>query len=342
MFVRRVAALLACATAFAVLPGTAAADPIDDARKRLNVLAARIQDAEAREGLLADKLTKLDRELRGTEKELAAVRERYAVRARAAYQTGLGGDTLVVMMSAENPGAVLERLDLLNAAFQGDEQLLRQGKVLRRRLNEQQTRLDEARREALGVARDMQKDRRDLQALLNRLEEQEAERIRRDAAARDAASRARSVVRALPRASRSAPSVARLSGSYSCPVGPNHAFRDTWGAPRSGGRSHKGTDIFAPYGAPAYAVVSGVVTRTSSSTNGGLGLYLRGNDGNEYYYAHMSRFTTSPGQRVNAGQEVAKVGDSGNARGTSPHIHFEVHPGGGYPVNPYPYVSRWC
>ncbi len=102
MLVRRVAVLLVCALALAAVPGTAAADPITEAKRRLTVLTKKIQDAEAREGLLADKVTRLDRELKATERDLAAVRERYAVRARAAYQNGLGGDLLVVMMSAED------------------------------------------------------------------------------------------------------------------------------------------------------------------------------------------------------------------------------------------------
>ncbi len=340
MLFRRVAVLLACALALATVPGTAAADPITEARRRLTALTAKIQDAEAREGVLADKITKLDRELKRTERAVAAVRARYAVRARAAYQNGLGGDVLVVMMSSDDPTAAVQRLDLLNAASRADDQLLREGAVLRHRLNEQRLAIDAARREAAEIERDLMKDEREVRALLDRLYREDADRERAAQARAAAAARERTSVRALPRASRS--STARLTGRYACPVGPTHAFRDTWGAPRSGGRTHKGTDIFAPYGAPAYAVTDGVVTRTSSSTNGGLGLYLRGNDGNEYYYAHMSRFTSSPGQRVSAGQEVAKVGDTGNARGTSPHIHFEIHPGGGYPVNPYPYVARWC
>ena len=334
MLVRRVALLVACVTAIAVVPGTAAADPIEQAKKRLNALVERVQNAETREAVLADKITKLDRELRKTDKELGAIRARYAVRARAAYQTGLGGDTLVVMMSTDDPSSVIERLDLFNAASRADDQLLRHGAILNRRLNDQRAVLAAARREAAQVERSLAADEREVRALLDRLYREDAARDRAAAAA----SRARNSVRAMPRASRSA----RLVGRYSCPVGPSHAFRDTWGAPRSGGRTHKGVDIFAPYGSPSYAVTDGVITRTSSGGNGGLALYLRGNDGNEYYYAHMSAILSSPGQRVSAGTQIARVGDSGNARGMSPHTHFEVHPGGGYPVNPYPYAAQWC
>jgi len=147
----------------------------------------------------------------------------------------------------------------------------------------------------------------------------------------------RGLNRRMTRASR-----ARVSGSYACLVGSNRSYRDTWGAPRSGGRTHKGVDVFAPMGSPAYAVTDGVVTRTSTSANGGLQVYLRGNDGNEYFYAHMSSYAARPGQRVKAGEMIARVGDTGNARGGPPHIHFELHPGGGIPVNPYPFVRRVC
>jgi murein DD-endopeptidase MepM/ murein hydrolase activator NlpD len=71
-------------------------------------------------------------------------------------------------------------------------------------------------------------------------------------------------------------------------------------------------------------------------------LYLQGDDGNEYYYAHLSRYFAHTGQRVQAGELIAYNGQSGNAAATAPHLHFEVHPGGGTPVNPYPWVTRAC
>lgn len=112
-----------------------------------------------------------------------------------------------------------------------------------------------------------------------------------------------------------------------------HSYTNDWHAPRRG-HLHQGTDIFAGYGSPAIAVTSGSV-RTHYSGTGGMMVYLRGDDGNTYIYAHMSSYVVTGGH-VSAGQVIAKVGDSGNARGSSPHIHFEVHPGGGAAVNPYP------
>jgi murein DD-endopeptidase MepM/ murein hydrolase activator NlpD len=119
---------------------------------------------------------------------------------------------------------------------------------------------------------------------------------------------------------------------------------DTWGAARSGGRSHQGTDVMAPYGAQVYAYTAGVVSRESTSANGGLQLYLQGDNGVEYFYAHLSRYAVPAGTRVRAGQLVAYNGNTGNAPANAPHVHFEVHPGGpgSAPVNPYPDVRRAC
>jgi peptidoglycan LD-endopeptidase LytH len=128
----------------------------------------------------------------------------------------------------------------------------------------------------------------------------------------------------------------------SCPVSKPYSFVDSWGAPRSGGRAHKGTDIMNPLGNKVHAIVDGVISRFSNSSLGGISLYLRGDDGNEYYYAHLMRYASTVGQRVKAGELIAINGQTGNARFTAPHVHFEVHPGGGTPVNPYPYVKAAC
>src|SRR4030095_15506488 len=86
----------------------------------------------------------------------------------------------------------------------------------------------------------------------------------------------------------------------------------------------------------------GVVSRESSSANGGIQLYLQGDNGVEYFYAHLSGYAVSTGSRVRAGQLIAYNGQTGNARYTAPHVHFEVHPGGGSPVNPYPHLKPVC
>ena len=333
MFVRRAAVLLTCALALGVLPGTAAADPEAQARAQLSAIAQRVQDAEAREGVVKDRITQLDRRLARSEREMSGIRTRYAARARAAYKGGLAGDPLLVMITTQEPATVVDRLSLYTASTRADNALLRRGAALRRQLRAQRAELEAARRDLDRIQRDLAQDVRELRGLLDRLQRAEDARLRSLAARASRSSKS---------AARSAPRAARLNGRYACLVGPNHAYRDTWGAPRSGGRSHKGTDVFAPMGSPSYAVTDGVITRMSWSSNGGKQVYLRGNDGNEYFYAHMASYVARQGQRVTAGQLIATVGDTGNARGGAPHVHFEVHPGGGYPVNPYPYVRRFC
>jgi peptidoglycan LD-endopeptidase LytH len=131
------------------------------------------------------------------------------------------------------------------------------------------------------------------------------------------------------------------SSGMACPVGQPRSFSDTWGAPRSGGRAHRGTDILAPYGIPVYAIVGGTWAIQSPGPSAGLWAILRGDDGNQYWYMHLQSHTVGNGARVSAGQQVGTNGDTGNARGT-PHVHFELHPGGGSAINPYPTLRSVC
>ncbi len=128
------------------------------------------------------------------------------------------------------------------------------------------------------------------------------------------------------------------TGSWICPVQGPVSFTDTWGAPRSGGRSHKGVDMMSPQGTPVVAPVSGFVEHRGNSI-GGDSFHLNGDDGNYYYGTHLSAYGNS-GQ-VEAGVIIGYVGETGNA--TTPHLHFEIHPGGyGNAVNPYPTVADHC
>jgi murein DD-endopeptidase MepM/ murein hydrolase activator NlpD len=135
------------------------------------------------------------------------------------------------------------------------------------------------------------------------------------------------------------------SGGWVFPVqGPN-SFVDTWGAPRSGGRTHKGTDIMTARNTPIVAVTNGVIRKTNPTDAGlgGITIYLTGDDGNVYYYAHLSSIESGikAGVRVDIGQVIGYAGNTGNASGGAVHLHFEIRPGGGAAINPYPTLVKY-
>jgi murein DD-endopeptidase MepM/ murein hydrolase activator NlpD len=151
---------------------------------------------------------------------------------------------------------------------------------------------------------------------------------------------------------RVAPGVsARLSsGGYVFPIYGPASFGDSFGAPRPNveGGWHHGEDIFSPTGAPLLAVAGGTLHTIGFNRLGGYRLWLRDDDGNEFYYAHLSAYSplAVEGRRVQAGDVIGFVGDTGDAEGT-PHLHFEIHPasmaGLGYDgvVAPYPILLAW-
>lgn len=125
-----------------------------------------------------------------------------------------------------------------------------------------------------------------------------------------------------------------------CPVQGPRQFSDSWGAPRPGGRRHLGVDVFAARGTPVVASVSGVLAHAKGAT-AGLAYYLRGVDGYTYYGAHLDALEAPPGP-IEQGARIGTVGSTGNARGTTSHLHFEIKPGGGPSVNPMPSFEKWC
>lgn len=123
------------------------------------------------------------------------------------------------------------------------------------------------------------------------------------------------------------------------PVQGRCGFTDSWQAPRPGGRLHEGVDIIGARGLAIYAVADGVITRMlTGGTLSGNSIRLTIADGTYFFYAHLDGFAAglTVGQTVRAGQIIGYLGSTG---ATSNHLHFEVHPKGGAPVNPYPLVK---
>lgn len=109
---------------------------------------------------------------------------------------------------------------------------------------------------------------------------------------------------------------------------------DTWGAARSGGRQHEGIDIFAARGTPVLSTTEGVVMQVGTNNLGGQVVWVLGPGRQRHYYAHLDGYADiERGQLVAPGDVLGYVGNTGNARGTPPHLHYGIYDGGA--INPY-------
>ncbi len=155
------------------------------------------------------------------------------------------------------------------------------------------------------------------------------------------------LVRAVPEGVRASLS----TNGFVFPVYGPASFGDTFGAARPDvpGGWHHGEDIFAPLGTPLLAVASGTVHTVGWNEIGGWRLWLRDDQGDEFYYAHLSAYSplATEGRRVHAGDVLGFMGKSGDAEFSPPHLHFEIHPAAfaslGYDgaVAPYPFLVAW-
>ena len=138
-------------------------------------------------------------------------------------------------------------------------------------------------------------------------------------------------------------------GRYVFPAYGSVSFVDTFGAARASTGWHHGEDIFGQLGQPILAVADGTIFSVGWNNVGGFRLWLRDRAGNQFYYAHLSAYSPLAinGREVRAGQVIAFMGNTGEARTTPVHLHFEVHPVSmlqfGYDgaINPYPYLLAW-
>lgn len=128
------------------------------------------------------------------------------------------------------------------------------------------------------------------------------------------------------------------------PVAQGARYENDWGQARTGfkpngePRTHEGNDLFGPEGRPLLAVDDGMLSFGNDPFGGQIAV-LRANDGTRYYYAHLSRYE-GVNRRVRAGDVIGYLGRTGNAITTAPHLHFQMHPGGGEPTNPFPHLRR--
>jgi murein DD-endopeptidase MepM/ murein hydrolase activator NlpD len=136
-------------------------------------------------------------------------------------------------------------------------------------------------------------------------------------------------------------SILRVVGPF--PVaGPSYWSND-WHACRDGcTRLHEGLDMFAPAGTPLVAIADGIITQKVVGDLSGISVEIQDAHGVQYFYAHMTSWAPGirSGMRVEQGDVLGYVGNTGNARFTASHLHLEVQPGG-IPVPPMPFVDHW-
>jgi murein DD-endopeptidase MepM/ murein hydrolase activator NlpD len=144
-------------------------------------------------------------------------------------------------------------------------------------------------------------------------------------------------------AARSSSDIAAGTSATACPVAGSVTFSDAFGAPRSGGRTHEGVDMFAAAGTPVVAPANGTVEHYDNEL-GGLSYRLYADDGTFYYGTHLAAYENVGAGNVVAGTIIGYVGNTGNAATTPPHLHWEIHPDGrGSPaVNPTPTAAVLC
>jgi septal ring factor EnvC (AmiA/AmiB activator) len=244
-----------------------------------------------------------------------------------------------IIFSASSVDEVMTTTEFLNSATLGGQQSINQLAAAQGELTRFQDDLAATHtelKEAEAVARDLVERQ---EAAMNA--EQEAYSKLSGRCKELTAQREKEVAAAKARAAQRAAGSVQV-GSFYCPFEPGKtSFIDSWGFPRSGGRRHKGVDMFAAKGQPMYAVQAGTAT-ASSNRLGGLSVHLRADTGFTYYYAHLDSQAFSGSKKVSQGEVVGYNGSTGNASSASPHLHFEIRPPGSGPVNPYPTVKAAC
>lgn len=309
----------------------AATTTVKEAEAAFAEADAAMQDAEST-------LRDVERSIQSEQKKKAdavrrlnKTRSQFESRAVAAYIGGGEDATFEAVVSSEDFEEANRRLAYVGVVAQHDAELI--------------TSYLKA-RQAAGKALASLAD--DLDAAERRAAESSAARQGAfdvlEAAAADLLSAQGEVIVDLTKTVNGTPGVAAVGASTALafPVAGPFNFIDSFGFARSGGRQHQGADIFSPMGTPLVAIEAGTVQSVGTNSLGGLKLWVYGDSGNRYYYAHLSSFAEglTDGMRVEAGQLVGHNGDSGNAKGTPPHLHFEIHPSGyGNAANPYPLLS---
>jgi len=267
-----------------------------------------------------------DRDIAAANDRLEEVRGRLFERVATEYRSG-GIDYLDVLLSSTSFDEMVVRFEYIQRVNAHDAVIIAEVETAQAELEAQWAELIALEQEQATRATELKAQANTVEAQLA-AQQDRYDRLQKELAA----------AIAIEKAKTGGTTSARVgaNGMVFPVAGPNY-YGDTWGAARSGGRTHKGTDIMAREGVPVVAVLSGTV-RTRQNTLGGKTIWLTADNGWTFYYAHLSDYKVTSG-RVTAGQVIGYVGSTGNASASAPHLHFEIHPNGGAAVNPYPYLK---
>ena len=323
---------LVVSTLVAVAQPASAASDLAGAQRRANAAAARLAAAQTALAKAQDELHRLQAQADRASARLHSALSR--VRAVAVRRYMDSGQHEIEWLNQADVNQATRNQALMRFVVVGDADAVGEYRTARADLDASTASLQKRLADQRAAVAKLRKDEAAINAELARLSAAaRAEDARRKAAAA-ATARSRGAS-----ARPTGPSSVAVSGSWTCPVAGPHAFSNDWHQPRGSGRLHQGNDILAPRGTPVVANVSGSVSRHPNNL-GGLAYYLHGDDGNTYYGAHLSAYAAQG--HVPIGTVIGYVGNTGDAAGGPTHLHFEIHPGGGAAVNPYPTLVKYC
>jgi murein DD-endopeptidase MepM/ murein hydrolase activator NlpD len=284
----------------------------NEAESRLDTTRAEIADTRIRIGRL--------------EARVRAIETRLNRRAVIAFTNG-PASTVDLLLSSGSFTDFTDRLEFLGSMAQEDGDLILEQGVTREELRRERDSLSILEQRQASVAEELGEIKETIDAQLGRISERVAE-LTKKYREEIAATKELAILGQTP----------NPDGSLQvCPVAGLNSFVDSFGWPRDG-HTHQGIDLISAFGTPVVAAHPGSVTHSSSSS-GGISAYVYGSGGYSFY-AHLSGYSSASGS-VGAGTVIGYVGSTGNA-GSTNHLHFEWHPGGGAAVDPYLMLLAVC
>jgi murein DD-endopeptidase MepM/ murein hydrolase activator NlpD len=330
------AALLSVVAALPLMAPTASGQPsLDDLKRKKETLQqdlerslARVEQLMVRHRVVLFEISAIDEEIRNLQEGRAELQARVVAAANRLYRAPESA-ALEVLLSARSFSDLQSRAEALDRLSAADAETFEEFGLREAQLAGLQESLIEKSEELAATRGRLDHEREVLQARFKLTDKRYRELKHKLAVA---ARRA---------AKNKFGKVVISADGMTCPIAAPHSFIDSWGFPRSGGRTHEGTDMMADMGAPVVAITDGTITYSGVGSLSGNWLILTGDDGHDYMYMHNRENLITSG-RVKVGEQIATVGDTGNAQGGAPHVHFEYHPNGGGPVNPYPLLMEVC